>query len=56
MEMVELVRENVRCVIDDIIERIEAEVLEPLSDSGDDWFAASKVNDAINIIKDYMDI
>ena len=39
----------------DIIRRIESEVLDTLSDDGDDWFASSKVYDAIEIIKEYIE-
>ena len=41
-------------ILKKIIERIESEVLETFSDSGDDWFAAGKVNKVIDIIKEYM--
>lgn len=43
-----------KCILQEIYERIENEVLESLSDSGDDWFAAEKVNSALDIIKEYM--
>ena len=32
----------------------ENEVLDTLSDGGDDWFAASKVNDVLDIINEYI--
>lgn len=41
-------------ILKEIIERIENEVLDTLSDSGDDWFAASKVNDVLDIINEYV--
>ena len=40
--------------LQEIIDRIENEVLDTLSDSGDDWFAASKVNDVLDIINEYV--
>lgn len=41
-------------LLKEIIERIENEVLDTLSDGGDDWFAASKVNDVLDIINEYI--
>ena len=41
-------------ILKEIIERIENEVLDTLSDNGDDWFAASKVNDVLDIISEYI--
>ena len=38
----------------EIVKRIETEVWDTLSDSGDDWFASSKVYDAMEIIKKYI--
>lgn len=40
--------------LQEIVERIEKEVLDTLSDGGDDWFAASKINDVLNIINKYI--
>ena len=37
-----------------IVERIENEVLETLSDCGNDWFTASKINDVLDIINEYI--
>ena len=34
-----------------IVKRIETEILENLSDCGDDWFTAEQVNKAIEIVK-----
>jgi hypothetical protein len=38
----------------EIVKRIETEVWDTLSDGGDDWFASSKVYDAMEIIKEYI--
>jgi hypothetical protein len=38
----------------EIVKRIEKEVWDTLSDSGDDWFASAKVYDAMEIIKEYI--
>lgn len=38
----------------EVIDRIEREVLETLSDGGDDWFTASKINDVLDIINEYI--
>lgn len=40
--------------LQEIVNRIENEVLDTLSDGGDDWFAASKVNDVLDIINEYI--
>ena len=40
--------------LQEIIDIIENEVLDNLSDSGDDWFTASKVNDVLDIINEYI--
>lgn len=40
--------------LEEIVNRIENEVLDTLSDGGDDWFAASKVNDVLDIINEYI--
>jgi hypothetical protein len=38
----------------EIVKRIKTEVWDTLSDGGDDWFASSKVYDAMEIIKEYI--
>jgi hypothetical protein len=40
-------------VLDKIRTEIEEQVLESLSDGGDDWFVAEKVNDCLEIIDKY---
>ena len=40
-------------VLDKIRAEIEEQVLESLSDGGDDWFAAEKVNECLEIIDKY---
>lgn len=40
--------------LQEIINRIEEEVLDRLSENGEDWFASSVVNDVLNIIKEYI--
>lgn len=40
--------------LQEIVARIENEVLDTLSDSGDDWFTASKINDVLDIINEYI--
>jgi len=44
-------------VVNDVLDKIRAEieeqVLESLSDGGDDWFAAEKVNECLDIIDKY---
>ena len=40
--------------LQEIVNRIENEVLNTLSDGGEDWFAAQKVNDALDIINEYI--
>lgn len=40
-------------VIDKIRAEIEEQVLESLSDGGDDWFTAEKVNECLEIIDKY---
>ena len=40
-------------VLEKIRAEIEEQVLESLSDGGDDWFAAEKVNECLDIIKKY---
>lgn len=36
----------------EIVGRVESEVLNKLSDSGEDWFAATKVNEVLDIIRE----
>lgn len=45
-------RWNTRKPMENTIERINMEILEELSDCGDDWFAAEQINKAIDIIKE----
>ena len=40
-------------VLDKIRAEIEEQVLESLSDGGDDWFTAEKVNECLEIIDKY---
>lgn len=42
-----------RDVLDKIRAEIEEQVLESLSDGGDDWFTAEKVNECLEIIGKY---
>lgn len=42
-----------REVLDEIRTEIEEQVLESLSDGGDDWFTAEKVNECLEIIDKY---
>ena len=37
----------------EIVDRIQKEVLDTLSDGGDDWFAAEKINEVLDIINEY---
>ena len=41
--------------LQEIRQEIEDTVLESLSDSGDDWFAAEKVNECIDIIDRHLE-
>lgn len=41
-------------VLEEILSRIEKEVWEELSDYGDDWFTADKVNQIMEIISEYI--
>ncbi len=43
----------VKPVLDKIRAEIEEQVLESLSDGGDDWFTAEKVNECLDIIDKY---
>lgn len=40
--------------LQEIIGRLESEVLDKLSDCGEDWFAATKVNEVLDIIREYI--
>lgn len=40
--------------LQEIANRIENEVLNTLSDGGEDWFASQKVNDVLDIIDEYI--
>ena len=40
-------------VLDKIRAEIDEQVLESLSDGGDDWFTAEKVNECLDIIDKY---
>lgn len=40
-------------MLDEIRAEIEEQVLESLSDGGDDWFTAEKVNECLEIIDKY---
>lgn len=41
-------------ILQEILERIDSEIFEKLSDSGDDWFTADKISEVKDIIKEYM--
>lgn len=41
-------------VLEEILSRVGTEVSENLSDCGDDWFTAEKVNQIIDIISEYI--
>lgn len=41
-------------ILEEIAYRIKDEVLETMSDCGDDWYAASRVNDCLDIINEYI--
>lgn len=43
-----------REVCERIIERLKEEMLEVLSDSGDDWFLAEQIGKAIGIVREEM--
>ena len=47
-------RASVVSVIEDIKAEIEEQVLESLSDGGDDWFTAKKVNECLEIIDKHI--
>ena len=40
--------------LQEIVNRIENEVLSTLSDGCEDWFAVQKVNDVLDIINEYI--
>lgn len=42
---------NARKPMERILERIENEILEELSDSGDDWYTSEQINKVIEIVK-----
>ncbi len=50
-----LVKDSINEVLDKIKAEIEEQVLESLSDGGDDWFAAEKVNECLEIIDKYRE-
>ena len=41
-------------ILQEILERIDSEILESLDDGGDDWFTAETVNNVKDIIKEYL--
>lgn len=41
-------------ILQEILERIDKEVFDTLSESGDDWFIASKISKVKEIIEEYM--
>lgn len=43
---------NARKPMEKIVERLEEEILEQLSDDGNDWFTSGKIYDAIKIVKE----
>lgn len=45
---------NTRKPMERIVEKLENEILENLSDCGDDWFTAGYINKAIEIVKEEM--
>ena len=48
-------REQGNDILDEIRTEIEEQVSESLSDGGDDWFAAEKVNECLEIIDKYRE-
>ena len=42
-------------ILQEILERIDKEVFDTLSESGDDWFTASKISKVKEIIEEYME-
>lgn len=43
---------DINGMLQEIVGRVESEVLNKLSDSGEDWFAATKVNEVLDIIRE----
>lgn len=41
-------------VLKEILERIEHEVFNSLSDCGDDWFTADKISETMDIVREYI--
>ena len=41
-------------ILQEILERIDEEVFDTLSELGDDWFTASKISKVKEIIEEYM--
>lgn len=48
-----LVKDSINEVLNKIRDEIDEQVLESLSDGGDDWFTAEKVNECLDIIDKY---
>ena len=48
-------QKKTRDVLEEILERIDEEVWDKLSDGGDDWFAAEQVEKIKDIIKEYIE-
>lgn len=46
--------EETKRILEEILERIDKEVLETLDDGGDDWFTADKISFVKNIIEEYI--
>lgn len=42
-------------ILEEILERIDEEVFDKLNDGGDDWFAADKISEVKDIIKEYIE-
>lgn len=49
------VSEETKEVLENILERIDKEVFDTLSESGDDWFTADKISKVKEIIEEYME-
>ena len=47
---------NNRKPVENVLKLIESEILEKLSDCGDYWYTAEKVNEAIEIIKESIEL
>lgn len=52
-ELIDAINQQWRERLDKIRAEIEEQVLESLSDGGDDWFVAEKVNECLEIIDKY---